>query len=98
MAKKKTLSRKPSPPERKAPTPDGKPMEKKSPTVQRTYRFDTDLVERFEEDCAKNLANPKLVIEAALQYYLDADLELRHLIAQNHLNQFGTSTGYRSSD
>jgi hypothetical protein len=91
MAKKKTPSRKPS-------APEGKPTEKKSPTVQRTYRFDTDLVERFEEDCAKNLANPKLVIEAALQYYLDADLELRHLIAQNHLNQFGTSTGYRSSD
>ena len=74
-----------------------RPVGSKTPTVQRTYRFDTDLVERFEEDCAKNLANPKLVIEAALLYYLDSDLELRHQIAQNHREQFGTSTGYRSS-
>jgi hypothetical protein len=83
MAKKKTASR---------PSPT-----RKTPTVQRTYRFDTDLFERFEEDCAKNLANPKLVIEAALLYYLDGNLELRHQIAQNHREQFGTSTGYRST-
>ncbi|MEM6457862.1 MAG: hypothetical protein AAF710_00555 [Planctomycetota bacterium] len=89
MAKKKTSARKPRSSEPSAA--------KKPPTVQRTYRFDTELVERFEEECAKNLANPKLVIEAALLYYLDADLELRHQIAQNHRKEFGTSTGYRST-
>ena len=92
MAKKKTstrgsASRKP---------PEAKTAVKKTPTVQRTYRFDTDLYERFEEDCAKNLANPKLVIEAALMYYLDADLELRQQIAQHHREQCGTSSGRRS--
>jgi hypothetical protein len=84
MAKKKTARR--SSPARK------------TPTVQRTYRFGTDLFERFEEDCAKNLANPKLVIEAALLYYLDGDQTLRQQIAQNHREQFGTSAGYRSSE
>lgn len=87
MAKKKTSTR---------GSATRKPAEKKTPTVQRTYRFDTDLYERFEEDCAKNLANPKLVIEAALMYYLDADLELRQQIAQHHREQCGTSSGRRS--
>lgn len=57
-------------------TPDGKPA-----TLQRTYRFDTVLFERFEEDCLTNLANPNLVLQALVAHWLAAKPEARRQIA-----------------
>ena len=38
----------------------------KPKTVRRTYRYDTELFEAFEEDCARRVSNPKRVIEALI--------------------------------
>lgn len=65
----------------------------KSRTTQRTYRFDTALFEAFEEDCARHLANPKLVLEALILQWLDADPEQRAKIAKLHQAKFGNSAG-----
>ena len=65
----------------------GKPL-----TVQRTYRFNTELFESFEEDCARHLANPKLVMEALILHWLEGDAKTRGAIALRHRQRFGLSS------
>ena len=65
----------------------GKPL-----TVQRTYRFNTELFESFEEDCARHLANPKLVLEALILHCLEGDAKARGAIAMRHRQHFGLSS------
>ncbi len=65
----------------------GKPL-----TVQRTYRFNTELFESFEEDCARHLANPKLVLEALILHWLEGDAKARNVIAMRHRQRFGMSS------
>ena len=68
-------------------------------SLQRAYRFDRELYERFEEDCSRYLSNPKLVTEALIIFWLeDADPEMRAAIAKRHIERFGPSQGYRRSD
>ena len=62
-------------------------------TIQRTYRFNTELFESFEEDCARHLANPKLVLEALILQWLEAKPDTRASIALRHQERFGSSTG-----
>ena len=65
----------------------GKPL-----TSQRTYRFNTELFESFEEDCARHLANPKLVLEALILHWLEGDAKTRSTIAMRHRQRFGFSS------
>ena len=65
----------------------GKPL-----TVQRTYRFNTELFESFEEDCARHLANPKLVLEALILHWLEGDADTRSNLALRHRQRFGLSS------
>ena len=65
----------------------GKPL-----TSQRTYRFNTELFEAFEEDCARHLANPKLVLEALILDWLEGDAKARGAIAMRHRQRFGLSS------
>jgi hypothetical protein len=62
-------------------------------SVQRTYRFNTELFQSFEEDCARHLANPKLVLEALILQWLDAKPDARSEIALRHQERFGSSSG-----
>jgi len=68
------------------PAASGKPL-----TSQRTYRFNTELFEAFEEDCARHLANPKLVLEALILHWLDGDAKTRSSLALRHRERFGNS-------
>ena len=61
-------------------------------TSQRTYRFNTELFESFEEDCARHLANPKLVLEALILHWLEGDAKTRSTIAMRHRQRFGFSS------
>ena len=70
----------------KVPAASGKPL-----TSQRTYRFNTELFEAFEEDCARHLANPKLVLEALILHWLDGDAKTRGSLALRHRERFGNS-------
>ena len=72
----------------KAPAASGKPL-----TVQRTYRFNTELFESFEEDCARHLANPKLVLEALILYWMEGDGKTRSAMALRHRQRFGNTAG-----
>lgn len=60
-------------------------------TVQRTYRFDTNLFEAFEEDCAQHLSNPKRVIEAVILHWLDSGPDARAAMAKKHRERVGMS-------
>ena len=71
----------------KTKSPIGKPL-----TVQRTYRFNSELFESFEEDCARHLANPKLVLEALILHWLEGEAGSRGTIAMRHRKRFGNST------
>jgi hypothetical protein len=62
-------------------------------TMQRTYRFNTQLFESFEEDCARHLANPKLVLEALILHWLEQGADARGSIAMRHRERFGNVTG-----
>jgi hypothetical protein len=62
-------------------------------TMQRTYRFNTQLFESFEEDCARHLANPKLVLEALILHWLEQSADARSSIAMRHRERFGNVTG-----
>ena len=61
-------------------------------TMQRTYRFNTELFDSFEEDCARHLANPKLVLEALILHWLEGDAKARGAIALRHRQRFGLSS------
>ena len=74
----------------KVPAASGKPL-----TSQRTYRFNTELFESFEEDCARHLANPKLVLEALILHWLEGEAGSRSTIAMRHRQRFGNT---RSED
>ena len=63
----------------------------KSPTVQRTYRFDTAVFEAFEEDCARHLSNPKRVMEALILHWLDASPDERAAMAKKHRERIGAA-------
>jgi Fe-S-cluster formation regulator IscX/YfhJ len=63
----------------------------KPKTVQRTYRFDTQLFEAFEDDCARHLSNPKRVIEAMILHWLDAGSDTRAAMAKKHREKVGMS-------
>ena len=76
MAKAKPTAKKPSQPK----------------TVQRTYRFDTELFEAFEEDCARRLSNAKRVLEALILHWLDAGPDARSAMAQKHRDKLGASS------
>ena len=71
----------------KTKAPAGKPL-----TVQRTYRFNTEIFEAFEEDCARHLANPKLVLEALILHWLEGDAGTRSNLALRHRKRFGNSS------
>ena len=68
-------------------------LARKPPTMQRTYRFNTQLFESFEEDCARHLANPKLVLEALILHWLEQGADARGGIAMRHRERFGNVTG-----
>ncbi len=61
----------------------------KPKTTQRTYRFNNELFEAFEDDCARHLSNPRLVIEALIRHWLDADGDARAAIAHRHRDWAG---------
>ena len=67
-------------------------LARKPLTVQRTYRFNTELFEAFEEDCARHLANPKLVLEALILHWLEGDAATRSGLALRHRKRFGNSS------
>ncbi len=62
-------------------------------TMQRTYRFNTELFDSFEEDCARHLANPKLVLEALILHWLEQSADARGSIAMRHRERFGNAAG-----
>ena len=64
-------------------------LARKPLTMQRTYRFNTQLFESFEEDCARHLANPKLVLEALILHWLEGEASSRSTIAMRHRQRFG---------
>jgi hypothetical protein len=66
---------------------------RKPKTEQRTYRFNAQLWADFEKDCARHLRNPRLVIEALVRHWLDADDKDRSAIAQRHEEWSGGSDG-----
>ena len=57
---------------------------RKPKTEQRTYRFHAGLWAEFEENCARHLRNPRLVVEALVRHWLDTDDKARGGIAQKH--------------
>jgi hypothetical protein len=57
---------------------------RKPTTEQRTYRFNGKLWADFEEDCARHLRNPRLVVEALVRHWLDTDDKSKTAIAQHH--------------
>ena len=67
--------------------PDDQPK-----TVQRTYRFNTQVFDAFEEDCAAHLSNPKRVIEALILHWLDADPRERTAMAHKHRERIGSAS------
>jgi hypothetical protein len=62
---------------------------RKPKTEQRTYRFNAQLWEDFERDCARHLRNPRLVVEALVRNWLDTDDKGRSAIAQHYEQQSG---------
>jgi hypothetical protein len=69
---------------------------RKSPELQaeqRTYRFNKQLFGKFEDDCARHLSNPKLVIEALILHWLESKASIRSAIAERHREQFGVTGG-----
>jgi hypothetical protein len=69
---------------------------RKSPELQaeqRTYRFNKQLFGKFEDDCARHLSNPKLVIEALVLHWLEAKTSVRSAIAERHRERFGITGG-----
>ena len=60
-------------------------------TVQRTYRFNQKLFDDFEYDCARNLANPKHVLEALILHWLESKPAVRSVIAEKHHKRFGVT-------
>jgi hypothetical protein len=60
--------------------------------MQRTYRFDSKTFAAFEDDCARQLANPKRVIEALILHWLDASVEERAAMAQTHRRRIGAGS------
>lgn len=59
---------------------------------QRTYRFNTELFESFEEDCSRHLANPKLILVALIPHWLDTEPQARDGFAMRHRKRFGASS------
>lgn len=57
---------------------------RKPKTEQRTYRFNAQLWADFEKDCARHLRNPRLVVEALVRHWLDADDKAKANIAERH--------------
>ena len=57
---------------------------RKPKTEQRTYRFNAQLWADFEKDCARHLRNPRLVVEALVRHWLDADDKAKAAIAERH--------------
>ena len=80
-------------PKSTARRPARQPSPGRRPKVQRTYRFDREIFDRFEEDCARNLSNPKLVIEAAMLHWLESDPKTRSGLAERHLEFTGDTSG-----
>lgn len=69
---------------------------RKSPELeaeQRTYRFNKQLFRQFEDDCARHLSNPKLVLEALILHWLEAKQGVRTAISERHRDRFGVSSG-----
>jgi hypothetical protein len=62
---------------------------RKPKTEQRTYRFNAQLWEDFERDCARHLRNPRLVVEALVRNWLDTDDKGRTAIAQHYEQSSG---------
>jgi hypothetical protein len=66
---------------------------RKPKTEQRTYRFNGQLWADFEENSAKHLRNPRLVVEALVRHWLDTDDKTRTAIAQHYRKVSGDQTG-----
>jgi hypothetical protein len=69
---------------------------RKSPELeaeQRTYRFNNQLFRQFEDDCARHLSNPKLVLEALILHWLEAKQGVRTTISERHRDRFGVTSG-----
>jgi hypothetical protein len=60
---------------------------------QRTYRFNRQLLAEFEHDCARNLSNPKLIMEALVLQWLETKPKERSAIAERHSKRFGITGG-----
>jgi hypothetical protein len=60
---------------------------------QRTYRFNKQLFAKFEDDCARHLSNPKLIIEALILHWMDSKTSVRSAIAERHRERFGVTGG-----
>jgi len=65
---------------------------RKPKSEQRTYRFNAQLWDEFEENCARHLRNPRLVIEALVRHWLDTDDKSRTSIAERHQKWSGGVT------
>jgi len=60
---------------------------------QRTYRFNKQLFRQFEDDCARHLYNPKLVIEALILHWLESKQNARMAVSERHREKFGITGG-----
>lgn len=56
----------------------------KPQTEQHTYRFNAELWSEFQAECDQNLRNVRLVIEALVRHWLDADPKAKAAIAKRH--------------
>ena len=66
---------------------------RKPKTEQRTYRFNAQLWSDFEEDCARHLRNPRLVVEALVRHWLDTDDKSRTSMAEHYQKSTGVAAG-----
>jgi hypothetical protein len=72
----------------KAKSSRGKRVAAPAPTILRAYRFNADVMAAFENDCARHLRNPRLVLQALIHHWLEADSKAQMAIAdrfQRHL-------------
>jgi hypothetical protein len=70
---------------------DNSKSQSKLAVIQRSYRFNGELFEKFEEDCVSHLANPKRVLEALIVHWLDLDTKERTAIAQKYGKRYRSS-------
>ena len=63
------------------------------PTLLRAYRFNARTIGAFENDCARQLRNPKRVLEALIQHWLEADAKAQAAIAEQLRQHVANNNG-----